>query len=369
MSEYTPPKFTDTPSDYEFFKDSGLCGLSNFGNTCFMNSIIQCLSNTVEFTKYIISMEFQNELAEDIDIKDDEIKILQKQLIIQWYKLQRVMWSRNAGCGPRSFHVVIQLLSSKMGRIEFVGGHQKDAQEFFGFLMENMHMALCDEVLFRIKGKPKNRYDEMALAAAKSWKKFWENEYSKIIDLFYGQYYSTTKCTSCKYVSENYVPFCTISLPIPETDKPDINIYDCFSLFNKEEKLDIENKWKCEKCNEYIQPSKKISIWKKPKILTINFKRFTNDGRKLSNMISYPKTNLDISKYCYGYGVIDNIKYELYAVVNHTGGTGGGHYFAYIKNYNNKWYEMNDTLVTEINEKSVVNQNAYLLFYRQQQSI
>ena len=33
----------------------GLCGLQNIGNTCFMNSGLQCMSNVPELTKYFLS--------------------------------------------------------------------------------------------------------------------------------------------------------------------------------------------------------------------------------------------------------------------------------------------------------------------------
>ncbi len=41
---------------------TGLCGLSNLGNTCFMNSALQCLSNTTELTKYFLFGLFKNEI-------------------------------------------------------------------------------------------------------------------------------------------------------------------------------------------------------------------------------------------------------------------------------------------------------------------
>ena len=59
------------------------------------------------------------------------------------------------------------------------------------------------------------------------------------------------------------------------------------------------------------------------------------------------------------------IIYDLYGVVNHYGTMGGGHYTAYCKNFlNNRWYEFDDSRVSEIRSKDAVSENAYVLFYR-----
>jgi ubiquitin carboxyl-terminal hydrolase 47 len=65
--------------------------------------------------------------------------------------------------------------------------------------------------------------------------------------------------------------------------------------------------------------------------------------------------------------------YELFAILIHTGGALGGHYYAYIKNFaTNRWYNFNDTTVKEISDCEIHNvfggsgssANAYLLMYR-----
>jgi ubiquitin carboxyl-terminal hydrolase 47 len=46
--------------------------------------------------------------------------------------------------------------------------------------------------------------------------------------------------------------------------------------------------------------------------------------------------------------------YELYSVLIHSGGAMGGHYYAYIKSFEDgKWYKFNDSLVDEIGEDEI----------------
>jgi ubiquitin C-terminal hydrolase len=68
-----------------------------------------------------------------------------------------------------------------------------------------------------------------------------------------------------------------------------------------------------------------------------------------------------------GYKKEDYI-YELYGVCNHSGGLLGGHYTAYVKNSNAKWYHFNDTIVNEIEETQIISPKAYCLFYRKKSS-
>lgn len=54
--------------------------------------------------------------------------------------------------------------------------------------------------------------------------------------------------------------------------------------------------------------------------------------------------------------------YDLYAVSNHYGGLGGGHYTAYAKN-KGQWYDFNDSHVSKTSADSICGSGAYLLFY------
>jgi ubiquitin C-terminal hydrolase len=63
----------------------------------------------------------------------------------------------------------------------------------------------------------------------------------------------------------------------------------------------------------------------------------------------------------------EDFLYNLYGVIIHKGGLNHGHYISYCKNYfNQNWYLYDDELVKEEPnvEGNVLNQNAYILFYR-----
>ena len=163
-------------------------------------------------------------------------------------------------------------------------------------------------------------------------------------------------------MSTNYDPVCYYTLPIIEDDENIINLYDCFDLYTNYELMDNENKWYNEKKKEYINCYKQIKFWNTPKILIVVLKRFSNDGSKNTELIDFPIRDLNLNKYCVGYGKNKNI-FDLYAISNHLGSLNSGHYYAYCKNDNGKWYNYNDTSVSEISEDEIISENAYCLFY------
>lgn len=108
-----------------------------------------------------------------------------------------------------------------------------------------------------------------------------------------------------------------------------------------------------------------------PKLLIIHLKRFESEGSsyrgyrsydKNGAVIDFPINDFDISQFVVG-PQRQGIKYDLYAVSQHYGGCGGGHYTAICKNFG-KWYNYNDSSVSEASENNIVSAGAYVLFYR-----
>ena len=171
-----------------------------------------------------------------------------------------------------------------------------------------------------------------------------------------------------KKVSFRPDPFLMLDLPIPDNkEKKQSTIYDCLDLFCDVELMDGENMWLDEKKNKKIEVEKKIVFWSLPDILIIVLKRFeysktSNQNKKKHNQVDVPITDLDLTKY-----MIYTTKkiYDLFGVCNHMGRSGdGGHYTANVLNANGKWYNFNDTMVSEIPKNKVVTTNGYCFLFR-----
>lgn len=332
------------------YQNKGLCGLRNLGNSCFMNSAIQCLSNTIELTNYFIEKDFVSDFNDN-----KKYNVLAKE----YYRLVSGMYEENCKISPVSFYKCAMITANK-NDINFGFYNQNDVQEFLVFFIDSLHESLCKKVEINITGSIKNDLDKIAYESMTKWKEYFKNCYSKIIELFYGQMVTFIEVDNV-IKSRSYNPICFFTLPIQ--NKENINIYDCFQLFTETEKLEGDNKWYCDKTKKYYEANKKTIFWKFPNILIISFKRFDNFGRKMNSKIDFPLESLDLTEYCIGYDKHKSY-FDLFAICNHVGNSNSGHYFSYCKNQNNKWYEFNDEIVSEISKDNIITNSAYVLFYR-----
>ena len=146
----------------------------------------------------------------------------------------------------------------------------------------------------------------------------------------------------------------------------EINLDDLLDYFCSDEHLEKGNEWKCGNCHKKVNITKKFSIFYVPKLLIICLKRFAKSGYgygKDDTHINFPIENLDMGKYICGPDK-DYSKYDLFAVSQHYGGCGGGHYTAVCKNIDGNWYSYNDSSVSSTSASSAITSAAYVLFYR-----
>ncbi|XP_035789032.1 ubiquitin carboxyl-terminal hydrolase 2-like isoform X6 [Anopheles albimanus] len=330
-------------------RKEGLCGLWNIGNTCFMNSIIQCLSHTRELTAFLRSQPS----TERGTNKDHRI-------LAEYTKLIKDVWSgTQRSVNPSE----LKYAFSSKHRM-YSGSAQQDAQEFLRFFLDSLHGALN----VAVKRDPLGDIDDDMNNRVKAdllWNWYSKAENSMIKDLFVGQLRSTLKCTYCGTESTMFDPFWDLSLPLPSSNSR-CKLENCLEMFIKEEILDGIDQPTCSKCNTRRKCTKSLTIERFPKYLVIHLKRFSETRwSKLTNIIEFPTGDRELN--LQPYASEDNlgpVNYSLYGISNHMGSTAGGHYIAVCKHpITKEWNEFNDNFVSETTERSLVTSSAYVLFY------
>ncbi|KAM5129474.1 ubiquitin carboxyl-terminal hydrolase 21 [Mantella aurantiaca] len=342
---------------------SGHVGLRNLGNTCFLNAVLQCLSRTKPLRDYILRQEYRQEQHASCRTP--------QELTEAFADVISSLWSAevlDAGNPARLRSVFQKFVPS------FTGYSQQDAQEFLKFFMDRIHV----EINRKCRKTPSILSDAkrpMALEPQDSlsdderanvmWKRYLEREDSKVVDLFVGQLKSCLKCQSCGYRSPTFEVFCDLSLPIPKKgfSSGKVSLYDCFSLFTKEEELNSENAPICDRCRLRTKSTKKLTIQRFPRILVLHLNRFSSSRfsiKKCSASIDFPVTRLNLKEYASEKA--GSPVYNLYALCNHSGSVHYGHYTACCKDPSG-WYAYNDSRVTPISEGVVQSSETYVLFY------
>ncbi|KAM5135526.1 ubiquitin carboxyl-terminal hydrolase 36 [Mantella aurantiaca] len=298
-------------------------GLQNLGNTCFLNSTVQCLTYTPPLANYLLSKEHSRNCQQGGFCM---LCIMQNHLIQAF---------ANSGNAIKPVSFIREL--KKIAR-HFRFGSQEDAHEFLRYTIDAMQKACLNGYA---------KLDRQSQAT------------TLVHQIFGGYLRSRVKCSVCKSVSDTFDPYLDIALEIRQS----ANIVRALELFIKSDVLSGENAYMCSKCKKKVPATKRFSIHRASNVLTLSLKRFANfSGGKITKDVGYPEF-LNIRPYmsqCNG----DPVMYALYAVLVHSGySCHAGHYYCYVKASNGQWYQMNDSLVHASNIKVVLNQQAYVLFY------
>ena len=379
--------------------------------------------------KIFYSADIINKLKEKINdpsydvnmLNPDEVAlILNSTMTYQILRVLKGLWSKNCTVNPTSFRRIFSEVRDKF----FYGDNQHDAEEAYSCIIQKMQeeLGMKADITFRshnkqvgklmqaknniaaaqtleekrmlstkyLELKAKMPVESLILESYKEMKKHYDQSYSKISEIFAGFFHSSIKCpdVNCGYAFNKFTAYFHISLAMPArttTTNPFANLGvlgyastststavtldDCMEAFSAEEILDANNLWKCDKCKNLVPAHKQEFLWTNPVVLVIQLKRFGYDRRHKDNrLVTYPVKNLDIAPIispinkdiknkCY--------QYDLYSVINHIGGIGGGHYYSYcLDEETNRWFKYNDSNpVTEVKSDAIVNNHAYILFY------
>ncbi|XP_020587045.1 ubiquitin carboxyl-terminal hydrolase 23-like, partial [Phalaenopsis equestris] len=280
-------------------------GLENLGNTCFLNSVLQCLTYTEPFAAYLQSGKHKSTCR---NAGFCALCALQNHVMDALQSTGKIL---------RPFHLVknLRYISSN-----FRYSRQEDAHEYMVNLLESMHKCCLPN---GVSSESPSAYEK-----------------SQVHKIFGGQLRSQVKCLRCSYSSNNFDPFLDLSLEIMRAD----SLYKALTHFTGLELLDGgERLYQCQRCKKKVEASKQLTIHKAPYVLAIHLKRFDSgiNGEKLSKKVVYgPTLNLNpfISDPCEG-----DYKYTLYGVLVHAGWTTySGHYFCFVRTSTGLWYWLDD---------------------------
>lgn len=185
---------------------------------------------------------------------------------------------------------------------------------------------------------------------------------------------------------ERFTPYIDAEIAARQADalaqervpKKNITIEDCLDEFTREELLGEEDLWYCPTCKKHRQATKQFQLWKVPDVLVVHLKRFSNSRSlrdKIDAMVEFPVEGLDLSQRVgerqlgaefekdtgslEGTGLehvmAEPLIYDLFAVDEHMGGLGGGHYRAYALNQEDEqWYHFDDSHVSKASPEDAV---------------
>lgn len=320
---------------YDPYK-SGISTLENLVNTCFFNTVVQCLCHTNGFSRYILKHQYPTK----------------NRLWRECTKLVKVMWHDNYRLSPKDMYTAFAMAFKKNNH------NQEDFHEILSFILNHFHDALQYEIKF----KDFNDNNDLVNQSIKTLNDSHTNM-SIINDLFLGQLHQRIQCGSCGNISHTFPTFLDVVLRLEKTNNYQ-NIYNLFHSFCDKETLEGEEAYNCDHCHQKkVTAYKKTTFWRLPQYLIVVLGRFDWMGNKNCRMIDYPIMGLDISKHS-TYPVKSNQIYDLYAVACHQGNTRGGHYYTVAK-VNGQWTNLNDDRFHYITKlDNVVCQDAYVLFYK-----
>ncbi|KAM9744874.1 ubiquitin carboxyl-terminal hydrolase 17-like protein 6 [Menidia menidia] len=296
-------------------------GLQNMGNTCFLNSALQCLTHTPPLANYLLTRQHSRKCVET----EFCMMCTMENHVIAVFE--------SSGDVVRPIEIVSKLSSIAD---HFMCGRQEDAHEFLQHTLNAMHRSCVSNTL---EGMISN---------------------TSVIDRLFGGYLrSRVECSACKEVSDTYEPFQDLTLDIERAS----SVSKALKRFVKPEKLGGENSYKCSKCLKMVSAKKSLRIHRSPDVLTLSLKRFGYfSTRKISKDVKF-REFLDLGRFMSEAGGEPQI-YSLYGVMVHAGARcNSGHYLCFIKASDGQWYRMNDSSVCVSDIDTVLKQEAYLLFY------
>lgn len=328
-------------------------GLVNVGNTCGLNTLIQCIGHIPVLREWVLhaNEETQQGLSKE----------LAEILVLQWKEQKTVI--------PRKFmHAFAEALPM------FPIGEQHDLCELWTMMVDKIgqehhtdaHLNKNARVI--TIGDPV--YDRLTKKAVQDMLAYNKQCACEWTDLIQGVQVSQLKCVACENILHNIEPWMTIPVHLHDH----INVAQCIESYMQ---TTMVEDWKCEKCAE-SRGEQIARFWKLPSVLVVTLKRFSydmkyNEMKKQSQPIHVPECMEFAPAHVIGPEARihmsthqQKMRYRLWSMGLHHGDAANGHYTAVGRIQENEWVHYNDAHVQKIeniNDFLTNNSAVYMLFY------
>ncbi|CDW56711.1 ubiquitin carboxyl terminal hydrolase 46 [Trichuris trichiura] len=316
----------------------GIRGLVNLGNTCFLNCILQILLHTEQVQNFFLTSSHNG------CVDTECILCALKVLLHEFFRGEKGLFC------PSEMLFLVWKVAPSLATFE-----QQDAHELYLNMMDVIHQT--------------EHTDSTEAADCRCLAHL----------VFSGTCRSDVVCDFCCGVSSKLEPFYNISLEV--CDSPgSISLTDCLDRYTMPETLDGPSQIHCSRCNCLRRGRKQLTLNQLPAVVCFHLKRVQHklsSQSKIRRFVSFPE-NLDMFPYMTkqrsalravetqaGNCSVEQLhRYLLYGVVNHSGQTDSGHYISYLRRLTNQWLRCNDNMITVVRKETVMNCEAYMLFYR-----
>ena len=346
-------------------------GLTNMGNTCFLNAALQALLRCTPTGPLLLS--------DDLHIREESNK---REMVHAFRTLMHDFWIVNPppltsmqrpSLMPGGFLQSLYTVLRETGDDWHRRGQQSDAAEAIQHILEYLHDALYRRVVMETRGLADTPSQISQIKALESWSTFFAKEYSPIVENFYGQTRIGIKCSVCGNETERFEPYLMLKPGIPGAEVSGGLAPTVTQCMNEEFAPEDIPGYDCLKCAKKTTATKQVLISRLPPVALVAIKRFINvprtfgggiETRKVRGKIVWDLDAFDFSPW-YAFprnpftGRKETGQYTTMSIIEHHGNLNGGHYLMYTRT-DDGWLRCDDSSVMRIPQEEVITQDSYI---------